>query len=126
MSWYTAAMKNYFGFSGRARRSEYWFFALFYAIIYVLATVIGLLIHFPALLVIVALVHLIPGLAVSARRLHDTDKSAGWIFIALIPLIGAIVLLVFTCTAGTPGPNRFGPDPKNPVPPMQGGGYQYV
>ena len=55
---------------------------------------------------------LLPSLAVTARRLHDTDRSAWWILIALIPLIGAIVLLVFLVQDGTPGPNRFGPSPK--------------
>jgi uncharacterized membrane protein YhaH (DUF805 family) len=55
---------------------------------------------------------LIPGLAVSFRRLHDIDKSAWWLLIAFVPLIGVIVLLVFACMEGTRGDNRFGPDPK--------------
>ena len=55
--------------------------------------------------------NLIPGLAVGFRRLHDTNRSAWWTLIALIPLIGGIVLLVFYCLAGTQGPNRFGSAP---------------
>lgn len=126
LSWYTTAMKNYFGFSGRARRSEFWFFVLFYVIFYVAAAVIGFAIHFTALMLIVGLVHFIPLLAVSWRRLHDTDRSGGWYFINCIPLIGFIIFLVFTCSEGTAGPNKFGPDPKNPGAEAQGGGYQYV
>ena len=63
-----------------------------------------------ALLFALALV--IPGLAVTVRRLHDTDRSGWTILLGLIPLIGAIMLLVFYCSEGTPGPNRFGDDPK--------------
>jgi uncharacterized membrane protein YhaH (DUF805 family) len=59
-----------------------------------------------------ALAVLVPGLAVAFRRLHDTDRSAGWILIALVPLAGAVTLLVFTCLDGTPGPNKYGPSPK--------------
>jgi uncharacterized membrane protein YhaH (DUF805 family) len=55
---------------------------------------------------------LIPSLAVTVRRLHDIDRSGWWIFINLIPLIGAIVLLVFAVSEGTPGNNRYGPNPK--------------
>lgn len=50
--------------------------------------------------------------AVSVRRLHDTGRSGWWLLIGLIPLAGAIVLLVFLCTDSEPGPNRFGPSPK--------------
>ena len=58
------------------------------------------------------LVTFIPGLAVGIRRLHDTDRSGWWLFIAMVPLVGAIILIVFFLTEGTRGPNRFGPDPK--------------
>ncbi len=61
----------------------------------------------------------IPALAVTIRRLHDTDRSGWWIFISMVPLIGFIVLLVFWLSEGTRGPNRFGPDPKGGY----GGGY---
>ena len=55
---------------------------------------------------------LLPGLAVGFRRLHDIGRSAWWLLIALVPLAGGIVLLVFACLPGTPGPNQYGPDPK--------------
>ena len=61
---------------------------------------------------LVMLYLLIPSLAVGFRRLHDTDRSAWWLLIAFIPFLGAIALLVFNLMDGTPGPNRFGPDPK--------------
>lgn len=65
----------------------------------------------------------IPALAVAIRRLHDTDRSGWWLFIGMIPLIGFIVLLVFWCSEGTRGPNRFGPDPKGGYGGGYGGGY---
>jgi uncharacterized membrane protein YhaH (DUF805 family) len=55
---------------------------------------------------------LLPGLAVTFRRLHDTGRSAWWILIGVIPIVGSIVLLVFTCLPGAAGPNQYGPDPK--------------
>jgi uncharacterized membrane protein YhaH (DUF805 family) len=55
---------------------------------------------------------LLPGIAVSIRRLHDTDRSGWWLLIVLVPLVGAILLIVWYCTEGTRGPNRFGADPK--------------
>jgi uncharacterized membrane protein YhaH (DUF805 family) len=58
---------------------------------------------------------IVPNLAVSVRRLHDTDHSAWWLLIALIPLVGAIVLFVFLVTDGTPGSNRYGANPKEPM-----------
>ncbi len=61
---------------------------------------------------LVALALLIPGIAVTIRRLHDTDRSGWTLLFALIPLVGALLLLVFYITEGTSGPNRFGPDPK--------------
>lgn len=97
---------KYFTFSGRASRSEYWFFAL-------LGFIIGLI---PGLNLL-GLVLFIPSLAVTVRRLHDTDRSGWWMLLALIPLIGGIVLLVFMCLEGTRGPNRFGADPKQSLPP---------
>jgi uncharacterized membrane protein YhaH (DUF805 family) len=57
-----------------------------------------------------SLATLLPGLAVAVRRLHDLDSSGWWILLFLIPLVGAIILIVWFCTKGTDGPNRFGPD----------------
>ncbi|WP_417659408.1 DUF805 domain-containing protein [Pseudidiomarina sp.] len=119
MNWYIAVLKKYAVFTGRARRSEYWFFVLFNVII---SLVLGFIDGFLALgdpeagigllSVIYGLAVLIPSIAVGVRRLHDTDRSGWWLLISLIPLIGGIVLLVFFVLDGTPGENRFGPNPK--------------
>lgn len=119
MNWYLEVLKKYAVFSGRARRKEYWFFFLFSLIIsIVLAVVDGMTGSFSAeagvglLGGIYALAVLIPGLAVSVRRLHDTGRSGWWLLIALIPVIGAIVLLVFMVLEGKPGTNQYGSNPK--------------
>lgn len=116
--------KNYANFQGRARRSEYWNFFLFYFLIYITlyAMTLGLgfatespvlMGIFGLLLLIFAFGSLIPFLGVTVRRLHDTDKSGWMILIGLIPLIGTIILIVFYCTEGTRGPNQYGIDPKS-------------
>jgi uncharacterized membrane protein YhaH (DUF805 family) len=113
-------LKKYAVFEGRARRAEYWqFFVLTLAISILGQVLIEMFKGVPLLgfvfalaLVVVCLGLIVPSLAVGFRRLHDIDKSAWWLLIGLIPLIGVIVLLVFFVLPGTPGPNRFGPDPK--------------
>ncbi len=121
--------RNYVTFSGRARRSEYWWFILFSIIA---AIVIGIVENslgmghgmmssggggFEAnytggpLTGIWSLINLLPSLAVAVRRLHDTDRSGWWLLIGLIPLVGFIVLIVFFATKGSIGANRFGEDP---------------
>lgn len=102
---------NYATFSGRAARSEYWFFVLFQCLA---GFVCGLLMPFGigrALLGLFLLANFLPAISVMVRRLHDTDRSGWWYWIALIPLVGAILLLIWFCTRGTSGANRFGPDP---------------
>jgi uncharacterized membrane protein YhaH (DUF805 family) len=106
-----SALSQYAVFSGRARRAEYWWFVLFYVIAYVVAAVIDQALGAPVLTLIVALGLLVPSLAVSVRRLHDTDRSGWWLLLGLIPF-GGIVVLVFECLDGQPGPNRYGPSPK--------------
>ena len=113
--------RRYADFQGRASRSEYWMFALFFFIVVVgivivrtvLVAIGGETLGYLAAAVYVLFVlgSLIPSIAVGIRRLHDTGRSAWWILIAFIPLIGSIVLLVFYCLPSTPGPNRFGPQP---------------
>ena len=109
MNWYLAVLKQYAVFSGRARRKEYWMFFLFNVIItFVLAFVLGFAGAGDGGEVIVniySLAVLIPGIAVGVRRMHDTDHSGWWI---LLPIVN----LIFACTEGTPGPNRFGASPK--------------
>ncbi len=123
MHWYLEVLKKYAVFSGRARRKEYWLFVLFNVIIaFVLGAIdgavgladtesgLGLLSGLYTLAVI------IPSLAVSVRRLHDTDHSGWWWLIVLVPIIGAIVLLIFMIRDGQPGHNRFGLNPKELAP----------
>ena len=119
MNWYLEVLKKYAVFSGRARRKEYWFFVLFNIIIsIVLAVIDGVTGSFSPeagmglLGGIYTLAVLIPGIAVSVRRLHDTERSGWWLLIALVPLIGAIVLLVFMVQDSKPGQNQYGANPK--------------
>ena len=113
MSWYLEVLKKYAVFSGRARRKEYWMFFLFNIIItFVLSIIEGILGSPGIISAIYCLAVLIPGLAVFVRRLHDTNRSGWWFFIGLIPLIGAIVLLVFMVQDSTPGDNQYGANPK--------------
>lgn len=122
MHWVQTVLKKYAVFGGRAQRAEYWYFMLFYVVAYVVLGLLdGSLTRPPEesgtglLTGVFALALLIPSLAVSVRRLHDTDRSGWWLLLILVPLIGAIVLLVFTIQDGTQGDNRFGPDPKQQV-----------
>ena len=81
-------------------------------IISIVLNVIDLAIGFQLLTLIYGLAVLLPGIAVGIRRLHDTGKSGWWLLIALIPLVGIIVLIVFWATDGQPGPNQYGPSEK--------------
>ena len=119
---YIYVFKNFSNFTGRARRKEYWMFALFQFIIGLLLMAIIFSFGFNAedptlnfgviLYLLFALVSFLPGLAVAVRRLHDAGKS-GWMYlIALIPFIGAIWLLVLLVMDSQPGTNKWGPNPK--------------
>lgn len=139
MEWMLMPLRRYAEFTGRSRRREYWLFVVFlvigFIILGMLDTMLGLggsasswhsasgsrvgagaSFNGGVLTIIFWLATLVPSLAVGVRRLHDTDRSGWWLLIALIPLIGGIVLLVFTLLEGTRGPNRFGPDPREPAP----------
>ncbi|MFT3666502.1 DUF805 domain-containing protein [Piscinibacter sp.] len=112
MNWFVAVLKKYADFSGRARRKEYWMFILIYVLIAVVVGFLdGMLGDKSILSGLLAIGLLLPSLAVTVRRLHDTDRSGWWILIGLVPAIGGIVLLVFTVLAGTPGSNQYGEDP---------------
>lgn len=118
-----APLKRYADFNGRSRRSEYWFFQLFFVILYVvflalLAITGGFSGNGNMLSGLVGLIFgigflglFVPALAVLVRRLHDTDKSGWWALISFVPF-GGLVLLVFCVMEGTKGPNKFGADPK--------------
>ena len=92
---------NYANFSGRARRSEYWYFVLFSLIISLI----------PIVNLIVGLISIIPGIAVCVRRLHDIGKSGWWLLLCLIPIVN-LILLVWYCTDSQPGENQWGANPK--------------
>ena len=116
MDWYMGVLRKYAEFSGRARRREYWTFALISFLIGCALGVIGALVHGLAFLSwVYSLAVLVPSIAVSVRRLHDTGRSGWWLLIGLIPLIGLIVLIVFLATDGEPGDNEYGPNPKSSV-----------
>jgi uncharacterized membrane protein YhaH (DUF805 family) len=119
MNWYLAVVKKYAVFSGRARRKEYWMFTLFYTIFLIVAmvldnvlgtTVAGL--GYGLFYCVFVLAMVLPGLGVGVRRLHDVGKSGWFLFIVLIPIVGAIWLLVLACSDGIAGPNKYGANPK--------------
>ena len=110
----SSGFRNYVSFSGRASRSEFWYWILFNVLVSIALSIIDLVLvsgNATVLSSIWSLATFLPSLAVGIRRLHDTDRSGWWWLISFIPLIGIIVLIVFWCSAGTPGSNRFGPDP---------------
>ena len=111
MEYFIDGLKKYADFTGRARRKEFWMYTLFYMIFYVLAVVIDVVLGTMIFAGIYALALLIPTIAISARRLHDTDRSGWWQLIGLIPLIGAIVLLIFYVQDSL-GENEYGANPK--------------
>lgn len=111
-----SGFQNYVNFQGRAQRSAFWYWALFAFIVGTIAGVIDSAIVGPQtamgpLSAIASLGLLLPGIAVNIRRLHDLDRSGWWLLLLFIPIIGAIWLIVWYCTPGTPGSNRFGPNP---------------
>jgi uncharacterized membrane protein YhaH (DUF805 family) len=113
MEWYFEVLNKYAVFSGRARRKEYWMFFLFNLIIaFALGFIEGFLGSPGVIGVLYSLAVIIPNIAVSVRRLHDTGRSGWWLLIALIPLIGVIVLLVFMVQEGKDEQNDFGANPK--------------
>jgi uncharacterized membrane protein YhaH (DUF805 family) len=107
-----SCLSQYATFTGRARQSEYWYFALAILLASVAADIIdSFVIRHAVLQTIVSLGTFLPSVAVACRRLHDTDRSGWWQFLICIPLIGAIILIVWLASRGTEGHNRFG----NPV-----------
>lgn len=132
MNWMLLPYRRYAEFSGRSRRREYWMFVLFYVLVFaVLNAVFGTnevtrtptgfgygsrLVGGGGIIgALFALGSLIPALAVGVRRLHDQDRSGWLMLLALIPILGGFALFVLMCLDGTRGPNRFGPDPKDPA-----------
>lgn len=117
MNAYLDAMRHYATFTGRTSRAGFWLYTLFYFIIMVIAGVVdNAVLGYDVqgggpISGIAGLVHLVPGIAIAVRRLHDIDRTGWWLLIGFTG-IGLIVLFIFNVLAGTPGPNRFGPDPR--------------
>jgi len=135
MEWMILPYKRYFDFSGRSRRKEYWMFALLNAIIASVAVALMISQIFTyreaamqqqsdgpgagfwlgiVILGVFFLGTFIPSLAVQVRRFHDQDKSGWFLLLNFVPYVGGLIVFVFMCLEGTRGPNRFGPDPKDP------------
>ncbi|MDE6126118.1 MAG: DUF805 domain-containing protein [Muribaculaceae bacterium] len=110
----TAVLNKYCCFKGRAGRAEFWYFALFQFIIMAVLSGLSAILGshgggFIAMIQgLIGLALLLPGLGVAVRRMHDLGKGGGWIFINLVPLVGAIWYIVLAATAGEPTANRFG------------------
>jgi uncharacterized membrane protein YhaH (DUF805 family) len=112
----TCLVEKYVNFSGRARRSEFWWFTLFgWLVMVVLSLIEGTVFNtesgYGILTTIWGLAIILPSIGVSVRRLHDLDKSGWWLLLSVIPVIGFLVLLFWYVQQGTPGQNRFGADP---------------
>lgn len=114
-------LSNYVTFSGRAQRSEHWWFVLFVALTSVAAMILDNLLGLTwdtvgdgPIQTLAGLALLLPGISVAVRRVHDLDRTGWWVCIFLIPIIGVIIFLFFACRRGTDGANRFGPDPLRP------------
>jgi uncharacterized membrane protein YhaH (DUF805 family) len=113
--------RNYANFSGRATRAEFWWFILFYVAVSLFFTILLTALIRPggstvytigfSALALFYLLTVIPYIAVAVRRLHDTDRSGWWLLLGFIPF-GGLVLIVLWAQSGTPGPNRYGPDPR--------------
>ena len=124
MKWFIKCLKHYADFSGRARRKEYWMFALFNIIFAIAWTFLAMIIFFatnkntnPEIATLFSyyscyIVVMLPGMAVFIRRLHDVGKSGWMMLVSLIPIVGLIWLLVLMLTEGQQGENEYGPDPK--------------
>lgn len=111
MEYFIDAFKRYADFTGRATRTEYWMFILFYVIIYVVLAVIDTYLGTLVLALIFSIVLFVPSISIAARRLHDTGRTGWWQLIVLIPLIGVIVLIVFLAL-DSHGENEYGPNLK--------------
>lgn len=119
MEWMLLPLKRYFEVRGRSRRMEYWMFTLFSILVGAATSIVDRALGFDwdstgPLNGLTSLALFIPSFTVAFRRLHDTDRSAWWLLLIFLPIIGWIWLFVLCVLEGTRGPNRFGPDPKDP------------
>ena len=116
-------LKRYTDFAGRSRRTEYWFFLLGVMIVTIILSIIEGILGLSGMIggaygpltALFLLGIIVPAIAVQVRRFHDQDKSGWFVLLSLIPFLGGLIVLVFMFLEGTKGPNRFGPDPKDPA-----------
>tara|TARA_R110002126_G_scaffold206886_1_gene353969 strand:+ start:59 stop:475 length:417 start_codon:yes stop_codon:yes gene_type:complete len=124
MNWYLKVFKQYFDFSGRARRKEFWMFTLFHFLFIFSTTFLVFFLTsdiyedtetnyvYVAIICTYLLISIIPSIALTVRRLHDTGKS-GWLYlIVIIPYLGWFTIMIFACMEGNRGSNKWGPNPK--------------
>lgn len=109
-----SGFNKYVIFSGRAPRSEYWYWALFSFIVQIVANMLDMAMGMGLISGLLSLALLLPSIAVGIRRLHDIDRTGWWLLIAFTG-IGIILLIVWACIKGTDGPNQYGPDPLGAV-----------
>ena len=121
MNWYLEVLKKYAVFDGRARRMEYWMFSLVSTVVSVAiafgAGFMGVFLGFSPnvatfLVILYTALVLLPSLGVWVRRLHDTGRSGWWILIVVVPIVGALAMLVFSLQDSEPGTNAYGKNPK--------------
>lgn len=119
MNWYLKALRQYADFSGRARRREYWTFALYNFIFLLMAWLLDIALgtasggQGPGIFYFLYIVAVfVPSLAVGVRRMHDLGKSGWTLLLAFIPFVGGIIIFIFTVMEGESRPNKWGPDPK--------------
>jgi uncharacterized membrane protein YhaH (DUF805 family) len=121
MEYYVEVLRKYTVFGGRARRAEYWMFTLFNFIVSAIVFGVDEVLGFRTgdgigiLGGIYGLAVLLPSLAVTCRRLHDTGRTGWWMLIGIVPILGAIVLIIFLIQDSTPGENEYGPNPKHAI-----------
>jgi uncharacterized membrane protein YhaH (DUF805 family) len=112
MNYYLEVIKKYTVFTGRAGRSEYWYYILFNLIAVIILSIIDKFIGHSVLTRLYVLAVLLPSVGVTMRRLHDTGRDSWWICIVLIPVIGHLILVYFMVQDSEPGENKYGPNPK--------------
>jgi len=114
MDWYLMALKKYADFKGRSQRKEYWMFTLFNLLAFFVLSIVGSVLGDQAELLtgIYSLGVLLPSIAVTVRRLHDIGRSGWWALLMVVPVVGALVLVVFALQDSQPEANEYGPNPK--------------
>jgi uncharacterized membrane protein YhaH (DUF805 family) len=112
LSWFLDPIqKQYADFEGRSSRKQYWMFTLYYFIIAIVLGIVTGIVHLEFLGTILSLALLLPSLGLSFRRLHDINKSAWWLLISFVPLLGWLILIYFAVQPGDKGDNQYGKDP---------------